>query len=98
MSKKSDLKRAISNSEREIEALEKKRARSQSALMAAMLSNKPQNPMDAEYFRVFSALIDNERENLRKLIEELDSLEKKPEKEKKDKNTEKTDKDKKAKK
>lgn len=82
MSRKSDLKRAIADSEKEIEALEKKRARSQSSLMAAMLSNKPQNPMDAEYFRVFSALIDSERENLRKLLEELESLTKKSDKDK----------------
>lgn len=64
----------ISDSEKEIEALEKKRARSQSALMNAMLKKENPDPADSEYFRVFSTLIDNERENLKKLIAEYKSL------------------------
>ena len=76
MSKKGDLKRAIANSEREIEALEKKRSRSQSALMNAMLNGTQPDPADTEYFRVFSALIDSERENLRNLMKELAELKK----------------------
>lgn len=44
MSKKGELKRKIGDLEREIEALEKKRARSQSALMTAML--KKEKPED----------------------------------------------------
>ena len=39
MSKKSDLKKAIAESEKEIEELEKKRTRSQSALLEALLNN-----------------------------------------------------------
>ena len=74
MSKKGDLKRAIANSEREIEALEQKRARSQSALLAAVINNTKPDATDSEYFRVFTALIDAERENLRKLTEELKDL------------------------
>lgn len=74
MSKKSELKKQISEVEREIDALEKKRARSQSALMRAMLSKQKPDPMDEEYFRVFSALIDEERETLRKLLLELENL------------------------
>lgn len=81
MSKKSQLKRAISDSEREIVALEQKRARSQSALVTAMLTRKPANPQDEEFFRVFSALIDREREHLRQLNAELDALTGKKEKE-----------------
>ena len=65
MSKKSDLKRAIMESEREIEELEKKCRRSQTALL---------NEEDAQYFRVYTSLIDVERENLRKLKEELKNL------------------------
>ncbi len=74
MSKKGDLKRAISDLEKEIDALEKKRARSQSALMTAMLSKTEPNPDDVEYFRVFTALIDADREKLRVLSEELKNL------------------------
>ena len=74
MSKKSQLKREIADSEREISALEHKRERSQSALMHAMLSKTKPSPEDEEYFRVFSTLIDNEREHLRQLYAALDEL------------------------
>lgn len=74
MSKKSELKRAIVESEEEIETLEKKRSRSQSALLKAIIENKKPNDVDVEYFKTFTALIDVERENLRKLREELDAL------------------------
>lgn len=74
MSKKSQLKKAIDDAEREISALEQKRARSQSSLMQAMLSGKEPDPEDKHYFTVFSALIDQARENLRKLMQELDEL------------------------
>lgn len=77
MSKKSQLKKAIGDSEREIAALEAKRNRSQSALMTAMLAGKKPNPEDEKYFKVFTTLIDNERENLKKLLAELDELKKK---------------------
>lgn len=74
MSRKSQLKRMIDDSEREIKALEQKRERSQSAIMRAIISKKTPDPTDEEYFRVFSALIDNERKNLRSMIEELENL------------------------
>lgn len=74
MSKKSELKKQIADTEREIEALENKRARSQSALMRAMLTNQKPDPMDEKYFKVFSNLIDEEREKLRKLLAELQNL------------------------
>ncbi len=74
MSKKSELKRAIAESEEEIETLEKKRSRSQSALLAAIIEDKKPDGVDVEYFKTFTALIDVERENLRKLKEELDAL------------------------
>lgn len=77
MSKKSQLKKQIGDSEREIAALERKRERSQSALMRCMLSGAKPDPMDEEYFRVFSTLIDNEREHLRSLYAELEALKKK---------------------
>lgn len=74
MSKKSRLKKAIEDSEREIEALEQKRERSQIAVMRAMLEGTKPSPEDQHYFLTFSTLIDNERENLRRLYMELSGL------------------------
>ena len=74
MSKKSDLKRAITESEKEIAELEKKCARSQTALLQSILNNTKLDEQDAQYFRVYTSLIEVERENLRKLKEELKSL------------------------
>ena len=58
MSKKSELKKKIAESGAEIELLEKKRGRSQSALLEAMINGQTPNPTDVEYFRVFSSLIE----------------------------------------
>lgn len=74
MSKKSDLKRAILDSEKEIAELEKKCARSQTALLQSILNNTQLNEQDAQYFRVYTSLIEVERENLRKLKDELKNL------------------------
>ena len=74
MSKKSELKRAIADTEKEIEALEKKRARSQSVLLSAVVTKSEPNPTDVEYFRVFTALIDERRQTLRQLMDELENL------------------------
>ena len=75
MSKKSVLKKAIADTEHEIDELEKKRNRSQSAILEAYLNGTRPNKADAEYFRTYSQLIAVERENLRKLKEELSSAE-----------------------
>ena len=77
MSKKSQLKKAIDECEREIEAYEHKRERSQTALMRAMLAGKKPSPEDEQYFSMFSTLIDEDREKLRKLRSELAELNKK---------------------
>ena len=77
MSKKSQLRKAIDDSEREIEALERKRERSQIAVMRAMLEGTKASPEDEQYFIVFSKLIDAERENLRRLYAELEALKRK---------------------
>ena len=74
MSKKGDLKKAIEESEREIEALEKKRMRSQSALMEAHINNVAPNASDIEYFKIYSNLIELERKKLRQLKSELNKL------------------------
>ena len=77
MSRKRDLKRAIQESEEEIESLEQKRVRSQAALMKSVLNESKPNEMDVEYFKTFSSLIDVERANLRRLKAELEKLKKK---------------------
>ena len=71
MSRKRELKKAIDDCESEIEALERKRERSQIAVMRAMIAGVKPNPEDERYFQVFSDLIDKEREELRKLYAEL---------------------------
>ena len=74
MSKKADLKKAIKASEDEIENLEKKRLRSQSSLLSNMLSGVEPDESDKEYYKVYTQLIELERENLRKLKDELANL------------------------
>lgn len=76
MSKKSQLKKAIDDSEKEIEALERKRERSQIAVMRAMIAGTKPSPEDQQYFTVFSDLIDKEREHLRQLYAELGEISK----------------------
>lgn len=75
MSRKSELKKAIAASKAEISELESKRIRSQSALLEAILMREQPDDNDAEYFRLYSSLIRVERENLKKLTDELSSLE-----------------------
>ncbi|MCH5154352.1 MAG: hypothetical protein J1F71_03985 [Clostridiales bacterium] len=77
MSKKGQLKKAIDDCEREIEAYEHKRERSQTAIMRAMLAGKKASADDERYFTMFSNLIDQKREELRQLRAELAELNKK---------------------
>ena len=74
MSKKSDLKRAIMDSEREIEELENKCRRSQTALLQSILNNTKLNDEDAQYFRVYTSLIEGHRENLLKPKQQFKNL------------------------
>lgn len=74
MTRKNVLKKAIADSEAEIDALEKKRNRSQSAILEAYLNNTRPTNADAEYFRTYSKLIEVERENLRTLRDQLAAL------------------------
>ena len=74
MSKKSELKKQIVDSESEIEALEANLMRSQISLLGAILENKDPSEVDKEYFRVYSKLIEVERENLKELRKQLNSL------------------------
>lgn len=74
MSKKSVLKQAIAETEKAIDDLEKRRSRSQSSILQAYLNHTQPTNADVEYFLTYSKLIEVERENLRKLKEELESL------------------------
>lgn len=76
MSKKSELKNQIRDCELEIESLEQKRMRSQSALLRAVLSNAKPDPTEVEFFRVFSDLIDQQRALLADLNQQLRDLKK----------------------
>lgn len=75
MSKKSELQKKIRESEQELDMLEQKRLRSMSAFIEALVSHDTPTEEDVEYFKTFSGLIELERENLRRLNEELENLE-----------------------
>lgn len=74
MSKKKQLKRDIEACSEEIEMLELKRMRSQSALLDALLAHEEPLEIDREYYRIYTTLIKHEREKLVKLKEELANL------------------------
>lgn len=74
MSKKSEIKKKIMESEAEIEALEAKLMRSQISVLGAILRNEEPSSTDKEYFRVYSKLIEVERDNLKELRAELNNL------------------------
>lgn len=74
MTKRADLMKAVADSQKEIELLEKKRMRSQAALIDALISNEKPNETDVKYFKSYTALIENERENLQRLQIALDKL------------------------
>ena len=71
MSKKSEIKKQIEDTEKEIEALEAKLMRSQISVLGAILKNEEPSDVDKEYFRVYSKLIEVERDNLRELHKQL---------------------------
>lgn len=74
MSKKSELKKKIEASEKEIESLEAKLTRSHVSIMNAILNNQEPSQVDKEYFRIYSGLIEVERENLKELNKQLSQL------------------------
>ncbi len=74
MSRKSELEKAIRESENEIDLLEQKRLRSMSSFIEALVNHDTPSEEDIEYFKTFSGLIELERENLRRLTEELEKL------------------------
>ena len=74
MREKRILNKKIAQCKANIEALEQKRSRSQAALITAILSNTTPNDDDVEYFNKFTTEIDAEREILRGLVAEFESL------------------------
>ena len=71
MKLKKGIKKCLSN----IEDLERRRSRSQAALVEAILTNIEPKDDDVDYFNRFSAQIDRERDRLHALQQELDMLE-----------------------
>lgn len=74
MREKRILNKKIAQCKAKIEELEQKRSRSQAALITAILSNTTPDDEDVEYFNKFTAEIDAQRELMRALIAELESL------------------------
>ncbi len=58
----------------QIEELEKKRARSQSALVDAILSNSIPEDQDVDYFNRYSERINSDRERIRELERKLKEI------------------------
>ena len=74
---KIQLKKSIRDCKKRIEMLERKRTRSQAALVEAILTNSEPDNSDVDFFNMFTTQIDKERERLHKLTQELESLEEK---------------------
>lgn len=72
--KKSILKKSIKRCKARIEYLERKRSRSQAALMTAILSHTDPNDEDVDYFNRYTALIDQERNDLHNYTVQLEAI------------------------
>ena len=68
------LKNEMKKNCKEIEVLEKKRYRSQSALVEAILKNETPDDQDVEYFNKYTSEIDKLRREIRAMKKELESL------------------------
>lgn len=74
MFKKIRLKKEIKKCKRIIENLESKRARSQAALVEAILTHVDPADADVDYFNMYTDRINAERNKMIKFTEELKSL------------------------
>ena len=70
--KRIKIKRKIRVLKLQITELEKKRARSQSALVDAILTKKEPSDSDVDYFNKYTARIDHDRERIRELEKQLE--------------------------
>ena len=68
------LKSEINQCKKEIELLEQKRTRSQAALVEAILRHTEPDDSDVDYFNQFTEKIEEERERMHQLMDELASL------------------------
>ena len=64
MTKKRELKEAIVDTEQEIEALEKKLFRSQTALLLDIIDGKQPEKKEVEFFKMYANLIEQSRKRL----------------------------------
>lgn len=73
MSRKRELREAISDTEQELEALEQKLLRSQTVLMLALIDGKQPDKTEVEFFKLYASLIDQARKRLIQYHREYDS-------------------------
>lgn len=76
MFKKMKLKKEIEQSKQKIAELEQKRARSQAALVEAILLKTEPKDDDVDFFNKFTEQIEEERQHMHELMKELDALNK----------------------
>lgn len=74
MFKKSKLKKKIQKCVAEIEMLESKRSRSQSAIVQAILEQRDPNEDDVKFFNQYTHKIDDVRDMMNKYQRELADL------------------------
>lgn len=74
MSLKKDLAKEIGILEKEMQALESKRARSMAALMEAVISKRDPDEKEMMFFRQYSAEIELKREKLIDYTNQLKNL------------------------
>ena len=74
MFEKMKLKKAIRECKETIEDLERRRNRSQAALMEAILLHEDPNDEDVEYFNSFTAKIEEQRELMHSYMARLSAL------------------------
>ncbi|MBP5289295.1 MAG: hypothetical protein J6Z79_05420 [Clostridia bacterium] len=74
MFKKFRLKRAIEQSKKQIAQLEQRRTRSQAALMEAILQHTSPDDRDVDFFNYFTARIEEERDKMHQLMDEMENL------------------------
>lgn len=74
MSVKKDLAKELHVLEEEIKLIEIKRSRSQSALIEALISRKEPSEEEMQYFRTYNAEIEVKREQMAKIVDQLEKL------------------------
>lgn len=74
MFEKLKLKKRIKRCRKEIVLIEKKRIRSQAALVEAILTNKTPDDSDVDFFNRFTSQIDIVRQQMQSYQQELDAL------------------------